>query len=118
VTRARPAGDAEEGDDLAVLDYEVEARSDRAARLLVRLRTGQTHQIRVQLAREGFPLFGDLKYGGPPAPSGARCDRPALHARRLVVPHPVGGAPVAIEAPVPEDLLRLDRVLALRPPVL
>jgi hypothetical protein len=43
------------------------------------------------------------------------CDRPALPARRLVVPHPVGGASVAIEAPLPEDLLRLDRVLGLRP---
>jgi 23S rRNA pseudouridine1911/1915/1917 synthase len=117
VTRAIPAEEAEgDPDDLAVLDYEVEARTDRAARLLVRLRTGQTHQIRAQLAREGLPLFGDVKYGGPAAPAGARCDRPALHARRLVVPHPVGGAPVAIEAPLPEDLLRLDRVLGLHPP--
>lgn len=118
VTHARPAEEAEGGDDdLAVLDYEVEARTDRAARLLVRLRTGQTHQIRAQLAREGMPLFGDAKYGGPPAPPRSGCDRPALHARRLVVPHPVGGAPVAIEAPVPEDLRRLDAALRLDPPV-
>jgi hypothetical protein len=32
-----------------------------------------------------------------------------------VVPHPVGGHAVAIEAPVPEDLMRLDRVLGLAP---
>jgi 23S rRNA-/tRNA-specific pseudouridylate synthase len=76
-----------------------------------------THQIRAQLSREGCPLWGDAKYGGPAAPEAARCDRPALHARRLVVPHPIGGGSVAIEAPVPDDLRRLDRALGIVPPL-
>jgi len=32
----------------------------------VRISTGLTHQIRVQCASHGFPLWGDTKYGGKP----------------------------------------------------
>ena len=117
-TSARDAAeDGSDDDEAAVLEYEVRGRAAGAARLDVLLGTGQTHQIRVQLARAGVPILGDRKYGGPATPERARCERIALHARRLVVPHPVGGAPLEIEAPVPEELRRLDRVLGTVPPV-
>ncbi|WP_320171094.1 RluA family pseudouridine synthase [Maridesulfovibrio sp.] len=32
--------------------------------LAVKLHTGRTHQIRVQLSSRGFPVLGDAKYGG------------------------------------------------------
>lgn len=48
--------------------------------LLVRLHTGRTHQIRVQLSKRGFPLLGDVKYGGLPCDGGLK-----LHAVRLRV---------------------------------
>ncbi|MBI9110731.1 RluA family pseudouridine synthase [Maridesulfovibrio ferrireducens] len=32
--------------------------------LLIKLHTGRTHQIRVQLSSRGFPIIGDSKYGG------------------------------------------------------
>ena len=110
---AKDAPDEDDAGGVATLAYEVDARGKGCARLVVHLRTGATHQIRAQLAREGLPLVGDAKYGGPPAPASARCDRPALHARRLVVPHPTSGEPVRIGAPVPDDLRRLDRALGL-----
>ncbi len=44
------------------------ASSPSASLLAVRLHTGRTHQIRVQLASRGFPLIGDPKYNGPPYP--------------------------------------------------
>jgi len=59
--------------------------------------TGRKHQIRIQLARRGHPILGDRKYGSRRRwPSGI-----ALHAKRLVVAHPVGGEPVVLEAPLP-----------------
>ncbi len=117
VTRVAEPEAGEGEDDLATLDYEVKGRGGESARLEVRLHTGATHQIRAQLAREGLPLVGDTKYGGPDAPAWASFGRVALHAWRLVVPHPVGGARVAIEAPVPDDLRRLDAALSIEPPV-
>jgi len=66
--------------------------------LEISLETGRKHQIRVQLAHRGHPVVGDLKYG-------SRREFPrgiALHARRLVVMHPVDAArPIEITAPLP-----------------
>lgn len=104
------AGETEGQGRLAWLGWERDGAGPDAARLRVTLHSGATHQIRAQLAARGHPLQGDLKYGGPPGP------RPALHAWQLAFPHPVGGGLVAFTAPVPPDLLRLDRRLGLRPP--
>ena len=95
----------------ARLGYVVEGTGPDSARVRVDLETGVTHQIRAQFASAGHPLVGDAKYGGR---KGAR---PALHARRLAFPHPVGGAVVDVVAPVPEDLVALDRALRIRPPL-
>ena len=60
-----------------------------------------------QLAAAGFPLLGDPRYGA----RSPLIARPALHAWRVAFPHPVGAAPVSVEAPVPADLARvLERV--------
>ncbi len=110
ITRA--VGD--EGDEgpgrEAHLVWTLLARGPKAARLRVELKTGITHQIRAQLSTLGFPLLGDAKYGGPPG------KRVALHAWRLAFPHPVGGAGMEALAPLPADLLALDKRLRLDPP--
>ena len=65
------------------------------------LDTGRTHQIRVHMASIGFPLLGDLLYGGLP---GAGMQRQALHACRLAFTHPVTGAGLVFHAPLPQDI--------------
>ena len=81
--------------------------------LRCRLATGRTHQIRVHLASRGWPIVGDPVYGEPRwseiadstlAASLRAFPRQALHAWRVALLHPVTGAPLEIEAPVPPDL--------------
>jgi 23S rRNA pseudouridine1911/1915/1917 synthase len=93
----------------AILYYVVEAasRQPARARLRVRLVTGRRNQIRVQLAAEGWPIAGDRFYGASTAEPG----RAALHAARLALRHPRSGAPLELEAPLPEELRALDAAL-------
>ena len=61
----------------------------------VTLGTGRTHQIRVQFAGRGMPLYGDGRYGGRErAPLG-------LFARRLSFPHPGSGEHLELSLPLP-----------------
>jgi 23S rRNA pseudouridine1911/1915/1917 synthase len=84
--------------------YDVVATFDRpeVARLDCRLETGRTHQIRVHLSAIGHPVVGDATYGGSrqslPVP------RPFLHARHLGFDHPVTGARIEVDEPLPTDL--------------
>lgn len=52
-----------EGAKKAVLDYNVLEDSEGLYLADVRLLTGRGHQIRVQMATIGCPLYGDVKYG-------------------------------------------------------
>jgi 23S rRNA pseudouridine1911/1915/1917 synthase len=85
----------------ARLAFTVQSRAPGVALLRVRLETGRTHQIRVQLAEAGYPVLGDATYGVP-SPALAR---QALHAARLAFPRPSDGARVVVEAPFPQDLV-------------
>lgn len=65
--------------------------------------TGRRHQIRAHLAARGWPVLGDRVYGV----ALAGFSRHALHAFRMSFPHPVSGAPIRIEAPLPPELVQL-----------
>ena len=46
----------------AILDYQVLNHTEDITRVKVQLRTGRTHQIRVQFSSRGMPLVGERKY--------------------------------------------------------
>lgn len=67
-----------------------------AALLMVKPITGRTHQIRAHLEHLGFPIWGDVKYGGKDYP------RLMLHAYQLQVEGP-DNVVKKFEAPIPKE---------------
>jgi len=75
--------------------------------LEVTIKTGRTHQIRVHLASQGYPIIGDDKYGDFEwnkrlAAMGMK--RMFLHAWRLQFVHPQTGRSETVEAGLPTEL--------------
>ena len=70
----------------AILDYRVLDKKDQFSRVEIQLRTGRTHQIRVQFASRGMPLVGERKYSEQNDP----CEI-ALWSHRLAFRHPRTG---------------------------
>ena len=91
-----------------------------AALLSVAIETGRTHQIRRHLAAVGHPVAGDRRHGDFPFNREARArwglKRMFLHAWRLSLPHPVTGRRLALEAPLPPDLVEVLSRANLEPP--
>ncbi len=69
----------------AELDYRVIEEKEGLSLVDVRLHTGRSHQIRVQMNAIGCPVFGDMRYGGEKAKKGYL----ALWAYYLSFSHPI-----------------------------
>ncbi len=74
-----------DGAKFASLDYRTLAVLGKYSLAEIRLHTGRSHQIRVQTAGVGHPVFGDMRYGGENAQKG----KLALWAYSLAFTHPV-----------------------------
>jgi 23S rRNA pseudouridine1911/1915/1917 synthase len=95
------------GGKRAVTHWTTVERLASAAVVRFRLETGRTHQIRVHAADHGWPLLGDRLYGRAPKPLAAiaaQLGRQALHAAVLELDHPITGARLRFESPLPGDL--------------
>jgi len=83
----------------SVLTYELISAIEGHYLLLVKPETGRPHQIRVQLATNGTPIIGDVKYGySNPEDDGSIL----LHCRSMSFIHPVKQTPVIIESDPPD----------------
>lgn len=99
--------------------FKVLERFGRWSLLECELTTIRPHQVRSHLRYLKYPVAGDRLYGGqelrlsqlkseyrlkPGRHERPLTNRPALHAERLVLPHPVTGNPVEVKASWPRDL--------------
>lgn len=89
----------------AISHFKVLEQMQHAAHLEVRLESGRTHQIRVHLKYIGHPIVGDPVYAGNRKTYGLTGQ--ALHAAMLSFVHPVTGATITVEAPLPESFTRM-----------
>ncbi len=92
----------------ALTDYRVLEQFDKLSYLEVRIGTGRTHQIRVQLSSVGHPVFGDTLYGAPGAVAGlAVLNRFFLHAHRIGFRSPSTEDWIEVESPLAPELEEL-----------
>lgn len=106
--RRKLVDDDEEGLESST-DYRIKERLTNASLLELRLHTGRQHQIRLHLEQLGHPLLGERVYSEGDARQSrvgrtkVEAKRNMLHAWTLAFPHPLTGAPIAVQAPLPED---------------
>lgn len=90
---------SEEGAKFASLEYAVAEEKGSLCLAEIKLHTGRTHQIRVQMAAINCPLYGDMRYGGEKAVKG----KLALWAYSLRFSHPTTGEKLRFEIEPPRD---------------
>jgi RluA family pseudouridine synthase len=87
----------------AITHYRVVGSAGGTSLLQVEMETGVTHQIRVHLSSNGYPIVGDALYGAD-YPETFGLARHFLHARSLTLRHPATGKLLSIEAELAGEL--------------
>ena len=86
----------------AILHYKLLKKLDNYYLLEIILETGRHHQIRSQLSAIGCPIKGDLKYGFDRSNTDGSIH---LHAKKLLLTHPVSKEKISLAAPTPDDAI-------------
>jgi 23S rRNA pseudouridine1911/1915/1917 synthase len=90
----------------ALTEYETIGIYPGYTLLLVRPKTGRTHQIRVHFKHLGHPVVSDPIYGGKKALKGdfSWCPRLFLHSYQIEFAHPKTHKTINLTVPLPDDL--------------
>ena len=111
----------------AITEYNVLKSGEYLSEVLFLPKTGRTHQIRVHSAENNNPIFGDKKYGGGKNKAKGYIpevskkfteaildfNRHALHAKKITFIHPDKDDELSIDAPIPKDILKLQKQLKI-----
>ena len=104
----------------AITYYRIAEKYRAHTRLIIRLETGRTHQIRVHMASIHHPIVGDMVYGRIQLTKGMKPEliqflrqfkRQALHAFALGLTHPLTQHFVRWEVELPQDMKTLIQLL-------
>ena len=82
----------------SILDYKLICYKDSYSLVEINLKTGRSHQIRVQFSSRGFPLVGDAKYNK----NHDGKTNVALFAKKLEFIHPVTCENLSFELDIPK----------------
>lgn len=88
---------------LARTEYQVIKESKNSSLVKINLLTGKKNQIRVHMAENKTPIFGDIKYG----PKSSKNQELMLHAYRLQLIHPYSKEAFVIESTIPERFYKI-----------
>ncbi|AVP55038.1 RluA family pseudouridine synthase [Clostridium tetani] len=86
----------------SITHYKVVEEFKDASLVEFLLETGRTHQIRVHVEHLGHPIIGDSLYGNED--DTMYINRQALHAYKLVFPHPRTGEILELSCDIPSDI--------------
>jgi len=92
--------------DYKVLQYLEDNRHNRVSLVEFNIKTGRTHQIRVQASLIGIPVLGDQFYGNKHSDDLSKqmdVKRQLLHAKILEISLPGNAKHTIFEAPLPND---------------
>ncbi|MDD2435046.1 MAG: RluA family pseudouridine synthase [Bacilli bacterium] len=81
----------------AILSYEAIDYKNDMSLVKIALKTGRSHQIRVQFASRNYPLYGDQKYN----PNSQVKEQIALYATSLTFNHPITKEPMTFKTDLP-----------------
>ena len=93
----------------AITYWSLLANNPKGALVLLDIKTGRTHQIRVHMSEMGHPVIGDYQYGTRSNVTNSQL----LHAFKLVFIHPRTNKEIEVTAPLPKDFKEALRKLEL-----